>query len=123
MHRRYPVLMAAFTVLAMAAPALRPAAAYHKPEEVAAALQKRLHRVDRFVVQGGARLLAAGTITDPFRNQTRPSKVLQNVFWADSGVPGFGRMEFRLMIEGKGAVELVYDSLKGGYCRKEIKLE
>ncbi|MCJ7587719.1 MAG: M14 family metallopeptidase [Candidatus Aminicenantes bacterium] len=39
MHRRYPVLMAAFTVLAMAAPALRPAAAYHKPEEVAAVLQ------------------------------------------------------------------------------------
>ena len=39
MHRRYPVLMAAFTVLAMAAPALRATTAYRKPEEVAAALQ------------------------------------------------------------------------------------
>jgi len=38
MHRRYPVLMAAVTVLALAAPTLRPATAYHKPEEVAAVL-------------------------------------------------------------------------------------
>jgi len=93
------------------------------PTISAAALQKRLHRVDRFVVQGGAGLLAAGVITDSYRNQTRPCKVLKNGFWADAGVSGFGRVEFRLMIEGKGAVELVYDSLKGGYYRKEVKLE
>jgi len=38
MRRCYHVLMAAVTVLALAAPALRPATAYHKPEEVAAVL-------------------------------------------------------------------------------------
>jgi len=39
MHRRYPVFLAAVTALALAAPALQSAAAYHKPEEVAATLQ------------------------------------------------------------------------------------
>jgi len=92
------------------------------PTISAAALQKRLHRLDRIVVGSGARLLAAGIVIDPYRNQTRPCRVLKNAFWAD-GIPGFGRTEFRLMIEGRGSVEVAYDSLKGGYCRKEVRLE
>jgi hypothetical protein len=87
------------------------------------ALQKKIHRLDRFGVEGGAKLVAAGALTDPYRNHTRPYKVFKNAFWVDSAVPGFGKIEFRLMIEGKGSVELAYDSLKGGYHQKEIKLE
>jgi hypothetical protein len=87
------------------------------------ARQKQIHRVDRFAVGDAARLVAAGELTDPYRNQTRPCKVFKNAFQVDSGIPGFGKTEFRLMIEGRGAVEIVYDSLKGGYYRQEIKLE
>ena len=93
------------------------------PTISAAALQKRLHRPDRFAVEGEARLLAAGVLTDPYRDQTRPCKVLNNAFWVDGGIPGHGRMEFRLMIEGRGTAAAVYDSLKGGYRRTELKLE
>jgi hypothetical protein len=93
------------------------------PTISAVALQKNIHRVDRFGVEGSARLVAAGALTDPYLNQTRAYKVLGNAFWVDSGVPGFGKMEFRLMVEGKGRVQLAYDSLKGGYYQKEIELE
>jgi len=85
--------------------------------------QKKIHRTDRFGIDGGARLVAAGELTDPYRNQTRALKVFRNAFAVDSGVSGFGKMEFRLMIEGKGTAGLVYDSLKGGYYRREIKLQ
>lgn len=93
------------------------------PTISAIARQKQIHRVDRFGVEGGPKLVAAGELSDPYRNQTRSYKLLKNAFQVDSGVPGFGKMEFRLMIEGRGDVGLVFDSLKGGYYRKDIKLE
>jgi hypothetical protein len=93
------------------------------PTISAIARQKNIHRVDCFGVEGKARLVAAGELNDPYRNQARAYKVLKNAFQVDSGISGFGKMEFRLMIEGSGAAELVYDSLKGGYYRTEIKLE
>jgi hypothetical protein len=93
------------------------------PTVSAAALQRRLHRLDRLVVGAGPKLLAAGVITDPYLNQTRPCRVLRNAFWVEGGIPGYGRTEFRLMIEGRGAAEIAYDSLKGGFRRMEVKLE
>jgi len=93
------------------------------PTISAIARQKQIHRVDRFGVEGGPKLVAAGELSDPYRNQTRSYKLLKNAFQVDSGVPGFGKMEFRLMIEGRGDVGLIFDSLKGGYYRKDIKLE
>ena len=85
--------------------------------------QKKIHRADRFGIEGGARLVAAGELTDPYRNLTRAGKVFRNAFPVDSGIPGFGKMEFRLMIEGKGTATLLYDSLKGGRHVKEINLQ
>ena len=93
------------------------------PTISAIAIQRKIHRVDRFGIEGPAKLVAAGTLTDPYRNQTRSHKVLGNAFWVDSGVPGFGKLEFRLLIEGRGSVKLTYDSLKGGYYQKDIRLE
>jgi len=85
--------------------------------------QKKIHRADRVGIESGAKLVAAGELTDPYRNQTRSCKIFKNAFPVDSGIPGFGKMEFRLMVEGRGTAALVYDSLKGGYYRREIKLQ
>jgi hypothetical protein len=93
------------------------------PTISALSLQKKIHRVDRFGIEGSAKLVAAGALTDPYLNQTRSYKVFRNAFLVDSGVPGFGKMEFRLMVEGKGIIQLRYDSLKGGYYQTEVRLE
>ncbi|MBN2206318.1 MAG: peptidase M14 [Candidatus Aminicenantes bacterium] len=93
------------------------------PTISAVALQKRLHRLDRVSVEGGGRLLAAGVLTDPYRNRTLPLRVHENAVWIDGGISGHGRVELRLMIAGRGAAAVVYDSLKGGYYRKDLKLE
>jgi len=40
-----------------------------------------------------------------------------------SGVPSFGRVEYRFLVEGKGNIKLIYDSLKGGYYTKSVTLK
>lgn len=89
-----------------------------------AAIQKKLHRVDRFKVAGkGVKLLAAGLPTDPYRGLTKNIECRKNFFWVARGIPGFETVDFRLLIEGKGSVTLIYDSLKGGYHSKTITLK
>jgi hypothetical protein len=89
-----------------------------------AAAHKKLHRVDRFKVEGqGAKLLAAGVLIDRFLGTTLKSECRQNAFWAENGIPSFGKVDFRLLIKGQGSVTLVYDSLKGGYHTENIDLK
>lgn len=88
------------------------------------AIQKKLHRVDRFKVEGkGVRLLAAGLLTDRYRGITKKAECRKNAFWVEPGIPGFGAVDFRLLIKGKGNLTLVYDSLKGGCHKKAITLK
>lgn len=88
------------------------------------AKQKKLHRADRVKVSGGnAKLLAAGVLTDPFRGITKKIDCRRNFFWAEQGVPGFGKVDFRLLVKGSGSVNLIYDSLKGGFHEKSIRLK
>ncbi|MEW5900591.1 MAG: hypothetical protein AB1715_03915, partial [Acidobacteriota bacterium] len=68
-------------------------------------------------------LVAAGTLTDKFRGLTRKIKTQKNSLWIENGVPGFGRLELRLILKGEGKAELTYDSLKGGFKAKTITLE
>jgi len=94
------------------------------PSMTAVAMQKKLHRLDQVRVEGQkAELVAAGLLVDPFRNLTRKIKTTKNSFWSESGVPSFGRVDFRLIVKGDGPINLVYDSLKGGYLTKTVKLE
>jgi hypothetical protein len=94
------------------------------PSMTAQAAQKKLHRNDRLKIEGAnAEILAVGQITDKFRNLTRNVKHSANSFWVESGVPGFGRVEYRLIVKGRGQANLTYDSLKGGYVTKSIALE
>jgi hypothetical protein len=80
------------------------------------AQQKKLHRADLFQTEGKSiKLLAAGLLTDKYRNITQKIETQKNSFWVKSGIPGFGRVVYRLLVQGKGEMKLIYDSLKGGY--------
>jgi hypothetical protein len=94
------------------------------PTISAVAAQKKIHRADRLSLTGSkAKLLAAGQLTDKFRGLTRKIKTQKNSFWVENGVPGFGRLEVRLVVKGAGSVEFAYDSLKGGYKTKSVMLQ
>jgi hypothetical protein len=94
------------------------------PSVAAIAVQKKLHRGDRLWLSGSkAELIAAGQIVDRFRNLTQKIKISKNGLWVENGVPGFGRLELRLVVKGGGQAELVYDSLKGGSKTKSVVLQ
>jgi len=94
------------------------------PSMSAVAVQKKLHRPDRLSLSGErVELVAAGQVVDRFRGLNRQLKVHENALWVEGGVPGFGRLELRLLIRGGGQAEIVYDSLKGGYKTKSIVLQ
>ncbi len=94
------------------------------PTMTALAAQKKLHRPDKLAITGGkAELLAAGQLVDKFRGQTRNIKTYKNSIWLENGVPGFGRLELRLIVKGGGPAEIVFDSLKGGYKTKAVTLQ
>ncbi|RPI21410.1 MAG: peptidase M14, partial [Acidobacteria bacterium] len=93
------------------------------PTVAGIARQKKLHRLDRLVIEGEkTKLVAAGQLTDKDRGLTRQLKTRENVLWMDGGTPGFGQSEVRLLLRGKGDIKLVYDSLKGGQIEKKVKL-
>jgi len=94
------------------------------PSMTAQAAQKKLHRADRLQVSGAkVELLAAGQLTDKYRGLTRKIKTRGNAFWIEGGLPGYGRLEFRLLLKGEGSLEVAYDSLKGGYKTKSGMLK
>ena len=94
------------------------------PTMSAQAAAKKLFRPDRLLIKGtGAKLLAAGQLVDEYRGLTRAAKTAENGFWVEGGVAGHGSMDFRLMVRGTGEVEIVLDSLKGGYYTKTVVLK
>ncbi len=93
------------------------------PSISAQAVQKKLHRADQLSLKGQAKLVSAGLLKDRFRQLVEPVKVRDNYFLVENRIPGFGRVDFRLLIEGSGEVKLVYDSLKGGYLEKSLSLK
>ena len=94
------------------------------PSITAVALQNKLHRVDQIRIEGKeAQLVAAGLLVDQFHNLTRKIKTVKNSFWSESGIPSFGRVDYRLIVKGSGSIDIIYDSLKGGYLMKTIALE
>ena len=93
------------------------------PSISAQAVQKKLHRADQLSLKGQAKLVSAGLLQDRFRQLVEPVKVRDNYFLVENGIPGFGRVDFRLLVEGSGEAKLVYDSLKGGYLEKSLSLK
>jgi len=94
------------------------------PTMSARAVQSKLHRADRFKIEGqNIKLVAAGSLYDQYRGITSKVKTRENSIWVENGVPSFGRVEYRFLIEGKGSVKIVYDSLKGGRYTKSVTLK
>ncbi|MBS3819666.1 hypothetical protein KGY73_09220 [bacterium] len=88
------------------------------------ARRQELHRPDRFQIKGnGVQLISAGKLTDSYRDITQRIETTDNFFWNQTGIPGFGKEDFRLIIKGKGKIELIYDSLKGGYLTTSTRLK
>jgi len=94
------------------------------PTISAQARQKKLHRSDRLKLEGkNVKLLAAGSLIDRFRGITQKIKTRDNSLWIGSGIPSFGKMDYRLLVKGKGSIKIIYDSLKGGYYTKTATLK
>ncbi len=94
------------------------------PTMSAMAVQNKLHRADQFKVEGqNIKLVAAGRMFDQYRGITGKVKTRENSIWVENGVPSFGRVEYRFLIQGKGNIKLIYDSLKGGYYTKSVALK
>jgi len=94
------------------------------PSMSALAVQKKIHRPDEVRLEGKrVKLVAAGFLVDEFRGLTRPLKIIKNRLLIENGVPGFGRINLRLLIEAEGQVEVIYDSLKGGLKRKNLSFD
>ncbi len=94
------------------------------PTMAAVAIQNKLHRPDEVRVEGPkVKILAAGFLQDEFRGLTQPIKIRQNKVLIENGVPGFGRVNLRFLIEGSGKIQVIYDSLRGGLKSKTMTLE
>jgi hypothetical protein len=88
------------------------------------AQQKKLHRVDRLQIDGNnVKLLAAGQLMDKYRDITQKIETQKNFLWVQRGIPSFGRVVYRLLVQGKGEMKLIYDSLKGGYYTTTTNLQ
>jgi hypothetical protein len=94
------------------------------PTISALAVQKKLHRTDKLKIEGkNTKLLAAGVLVDEFQGTTTKLKPYKNFVWIARGIPGFGKITYRLLVKGSGDINLVYDSLKGGYYTKAVTLK
>ena len=69
------------------------------------------------------KLLAAGRLMDKYRDITQKIETQKNYIWIKSGIPSFGRVVYRLLVQGKGEMKLIYDSLKGGYYTTTANLK
>ncbi len=87
------------------------------------AVQKKIHRADRFKIDGTASLRAAGFLTDKYREITQKIDTKEDSLWIQNGVPSFGTINLRLLVKGKGEIELIYDSLKGGTYTNTVTLK
>jgi hypothetical protein len=69
----------------------------------------------------GAKVVAAGELTDRYNNKVNYKTHKPDVHFLQ--VPGYGICEFRFLVEGTGTVNLLYESVKAGKRKLEVKLK
>jgi len=81
-----------------------------------------LYPKDTLTASGaGAKVVAGGVLVDPYRDQAVYKKDRPEVQFLV--VPGFGKVEYQFLVEGKGEITLRYESRHGGKLVKTVKLE
>jgi len=81
-----------------------------------------LYPKDTLTVSGsGAKVVAGGQLVDPYRDQAVYKKDRPEIQFLV--VPGFGKVEYQFLVEGKGEITLRYESRHGGKLAKTVKLE
>jgi Zinc carboxypeptidase len=69
----------------------------------------------------GAKVVAGGVLMDPYFDKVAYKKDRPEIQFL--AVPGFGKVEFEFLVEGKGELTLRYESRHGGRITKTVKLE
>ena len=67
-------------------------------------------------------VLASGTVTDRYLASLELTKRDPARIWVSSGISGHGSRHFRWIVQGSGAVELVYRAEKASPVSKPIDL-
>jgi len=86
------------------------------------AQRAKLYPKDTLKVSGGAaKVVAGGVLVNAYRDQVAYKKDRPELQFLV--VPGFGRVEYQFLVEGKGEVKLTYASRHGGTLEKTVKLD
>jgi hypothetical protein len=86
------------------------------------AQKAKLYPKDMLKVSGaGAKVVAGGIVTDPYNDRVAYKKDRPELQFLV--VPGFGKVEYQFLVEGKGEVTVRYESRHGGSLEKKVKLD
>jgi hypothetical protein len=86
------------------------------------AQKAKLYPKDMLKVSGaGAKVVAGGIVTDPYNDRVAYKKDRPELQFLV--VPGFGKVEYQFLVEGKGEVTVRYESRHGGTLEKKVKLD
>lgn len=83
------------------------------------AAQRKVHPKDMLKVSG-AKVIAGGQITDRFNNKVSYKEHRPELQFLQ--VPGQGVSEFRFLVEGSGALNITYESVKAGKRSLRVNL-
>jgi len=89
------------------------------PSMSANAANTRLYPMDMLKITG-ARVVAAGKITDLRNNQVTYQEHRPDLIF--TSVPGYGRVEHEFLVEGKGTLRIDYSSRKASDLSTTVKL-
>jgi hypothetical protein len=85
-------------------------------------IQNKLYPIDKLSVAGrSAKVVSGGVLTDAWMNlvsykEHRPELQMCQV-------PGFGKVEYKFLVSGKGDIEIKYESRKAGMVSKVVALK
>ncbi len=92
------------------------------PTMSALSQKNKLYPQDMLTVSGpGAKVVAGGTLVDPYRDQAVYKKDRPELQF--TVVPGFGKVEHQFLVEGRGEITVRYASPHGGLREKKVKLD
>ncbi|MFZ5939193.1 MAG: M14 family metallopeptidase [Bacteroidota bacterium] len=85
------------------------------------AVKNRIYPMDMLQLTGkNAKVVAGGELKNIYTGEVKYKEYRPELQFTQ--VPGFGKVEFQFLVEGKGEIEIAYSSQKAGKIRKTLKL-